>query len=109
MMHSQRYGLTQLEAEIRLQNEICLEAWRKRWLARDLDCVDRWPSKFAPPMIDAYRPLFRVCLDRWFQEQREIAKRWLFKNRCLKRQALRLRPFGLHPLPLRLRTHRDRL
>jgi len=108
-MMRQHTGLTELEAQIHLQNGVCLEEWRKRWLARDLDRIDCWPPKFKPPMIDAYPPLFRVCLERHYQEKRDLAKRWMFKNRCLKRQIERRRAFGLHPLPLQLRTQRDRL
>jgi hypothetical protein len=108
-MMRQHVGLTELEAQIHLQNGCCLEAWRQRWLALDPDRIDCWPPKFTAPLIDAYPPLFRECLQRHYQEKRDLAKRWLFKNRWAKRQMLRRRAFGLHPLPVQLRTQQDRL
>lgn len=71
----ERHGLTQLEAEIRLQNELCLAAWREKRLLRRPDLPDAWP------------PVWRERLTTWFREQREIAHRWMFKTRCEKRKA----------------------
>lgn len=72
----ERSGLTQLEAEIRLQNSLCLAAWHhKRAMRREH--IDAWP------------PVWRERLTTWFREQREIAHRWMFKTRCEKRKALK--------------------
>jgi hypothetical protein len=74
VIHSQRFGVTQLEAEIRERNDKALEAWRlRRYMRRD--CLDAWP------------PVWRERLNTWFREQREFANRWMFKNRCQKRAA----------------------
>jgi hypothetical protein len=71
---------TQLEAEIAIQNQLCREAWRQKRSLRRAH-LDAWP------------PVWRERLNAWFVEQRELAKRWMFKTRCEKRKALETHDF----------------
>lgn len=66
------HALTEAIAERNLQ------AWQN-WQIRmglGLECPDAWP------------PVWRVRLNDWFDEQRALARRWMFKDRCAKRELL---------------------
>jgi hypothetical protein len=69
-----RRNLT-LAEEIARRNESCLEAWRDKRLAGIISYGDAWT------------PVWRERLDRWFADERDLAQRWLFKRRCARRAA----------------------
>lgn len=68
--------MTELEAQIAARNRQALEAY----------CVKRARRLCFE---DAWAPEWRLLLNRFFQERRELSLRWLFKRRCEKRAALR--------------------
>jgi hypothetical protein len=52
-----------------------------------------------PICPDAYSPLMRDFLTRSFAKRRELARRWMFKNRVEKRrsrEAALMRSLGIH-------------
>jgi len=68
--------MSTLKREIAARNHRALIKYREKRALR-ISC------------IDPCSPEWRALLNRFFQERREVALRWLFKIRCERRQALR--------------------
>lgn len=68
--HIEAFNLVHEMAE---RNAHGLRKWQMR-RALDVTC------------IDTCSPALRARLNEWFEERREIGRRWLFKRRCEKRK-----------------------
>jgi hypothetical protein len=77
------------DSELIERNAQALTDWRRR-------------QSFTGAYPDAWPPLYRELMERWFEEKRDLAKRWLFKRSCAVRQSRRTRPFAHHPIPTHL-------
>jgi hypothetical protein len=92
--------------ELQERNADALKAWRWRQamaeLAPALQGVLMNGVLHLPPLYpDACSEAWRSCLELWFERQRDLARRWMFKNRCAKRAVgLPVRPWSRQPLPL---------
>ena len=60
--------------ELAVRNAEALLAWRTR---------RAWPG----PGLDAYPPLGRLLVDRWFERQRDLARTWMARSLFFRRQA----------------------
>lgn len=95
------------------RNADALKAWRWRQAMTQLEpaiqgvLIDGRIQ--APPLYpDAYGEAWRSCLELWFETQRDLAKRWLFKNRCERRaQGLTGQPWSRQRRPMTLRKQAD--
>jgi hypothetical protein len=58
---------------------------------RNTQGLYNWRLKLAIREVytDAQGPIAREIIDRWLAEQRDLAKRWLFKQRAEQRARLR--------------------
>lgn len=68
------------QVELDERNAQALADWHQRRTSA-MSCIDAWP------------PQWRERLTSWFEEQRDIALRWMFKNRCTRHR---------HGMPVRL-------
>jgi hypothetical protein len=83
-----------LEFELAERNAQALQAFAIRWALR-------------LPAQDAYTPMFRECLTRWFAERRGRARQWMFAHRCERRSLVFGAAWGQQRIPMTLRRQAD--
>ena len=111
-----------LEAEINLyfalfemqeRNRDALKAWRWRQAMAEIEpalqgVLIGGTLRLPPLYPDAYSEAWRGCLNLWFERERDMAKRWMFKNRCARRAVgLPTLPWSRQRLPLMLRMQAE--
>jgi hypothetical protein len=83
-----------LQVELAERNAQALQAFAIRWALR-------------LPAQDAYTPMFRECLTRWFAERRGRARQWMFAHRCERRSLVFGSAWGQQRIPMTLRRQAD--
>jgi transposase-like protein len=71
-----RYGLSYRDVE---------ELLTERGITVDHATVYRWVQRFTPLLIDAARPCWHTCGDRWFVDETyvKVAGRWVYLYRAI--------------------------
>jgi hypothetical protein len=86
-------------------------AWSRAFALRQANAaaLKDWQAKRSSKLAfaDAQSPAERFIFDRWHAEQRDFARRWMFRNRCIRRSIVFGTAWGYQRVPLFLKRQAD--